>query len=58
MKPPHGKPEDRRGSTASAPRLMGLKRFAPQGRLFSAISTLSETAEPRDTAVDIEEHRT
>ncbi|MFM8746771.1 MAG: hypothetical protein ACKOED_08900 [Aestuariivirga sp.] len=58
MKPLHGKPEGLRASTASAPKLMGLKRHAPQGRLFGAIATLSETAENPDAAVDIEQHRT
>jgi hypothetical protein len=57
MKAPNGQPEEPRAA-ATARKLMGLKRLAPQGRLFSAIATLSETGGSPDTAMDIEPGRT
>jgi hypothetical protein len=57
MKALPGKPEEPRAA-ATARALMGLKRVAPQGRLFGAIATLAETEDAPDRAVDIGPHRT
>jgi hypothetical protein len=47
MKALHGKPEEPRAA-ATARQLMGLKRVAPEGRLFGAIATLAEPSESQD----------